>query len=110
MNDDIVPIHTTRLEDINTYRKALLSFYETSDYSEYADYFLDIKIMLKINLLQLSASVAHSACRATTRATTSADTPISFVENNRHIHCNHSFHKKKQSLTVRIDNPLSEFV
>ena len=47
--------------------------------------------MLKINLLQLPASVAHSACRATT----SADTPISFVENNRHIHCNLSFHKKK---------------
>jgi filamentation induced by cAMP protein fic len=43
MNDDIVPIHTTRLEDINTYRKALLSFYETSDYSEYADYFLQKK-------------------------------------------------------------------
>ena len=43
MNDNIVPIHTTRLEDINTYRKALLSFYETSDYSEYADYFLQKK-------------------------------------------------------------------
>ncbi|MDR0792810.1 MAG: Fic family protein [Chitinophagaceae bacterium] len=44
MNNDIIPVYSTKDEDILNYRKALIHFYETQDYSPYADYFLDKQI------------------------------------------------------------------
>lgn len=40
MQNDIVPILSTKIEHINAYRSALIHFYETEDYSLYVDYFL----------------------------------------------------------------------
>lgn len=44
MNEDIIPIYSTEPQDIIDYRKNLIHFYETGDYSLYADYFLNKKI------------------------------------------------------------------
>ena len=41
MQADLIPIFSTRDEDILKYRNSLLAFYETKDYSPYANYFLD---------------------------------------------------------------------
>lgn len=43
MNADIVPIFSTNEEDFKEYRKVLLHFYETDDYSLYTDYILEQK-------------------------------------------------------------------
>lgn len=43
MNADIIPVFSRKEEDFNTYRKSILHFYENSDYSLYADYFLNKK-------------------------------------------------------------------
>jgi Fic family protein len=40
MNADIIPVYSAKGADILKYRKALIAFYETEDYSSYADYFL----------------------------------------------------------------------
>lgn len=40
MNEDIIPIHSSKDADILHYRRALIHFYETEDYSAYADYLL----------------------------------------------------------------------
>lgn len=44
MNENIVPILSTKLEDINEYRQALIHFYENEDYTLYADYILNRKL------------------------------------------------------------------
>ena len=44
MNSDIVPVFSVEEADIKTYREALLNFYETGDYSLYADYILEQKL------------------------------------------------------------------
>lgn len=44
MNHDIVPIYSTQDKDIIEYRKGLIDFYETDNYSTYANYFLDKKL------------------------------------------------------------------
>ncbi|MGE0017839.1 MAG: Fic family protein [Bacteroides sp.] len=44
MNADIIPVYSAKDADILKYRKALIAFYETEDYSNYADYFLDRQI------------------------------------------------------------------
>lgn len=41
MNADIIPVYSTKEEDILNYRGGLLDFYETGSYSKYADYFLN---------------------------------------------------------------------
>lgn len=43
MQNNIVPVLSTKAEHINAYRSALIHFYETEDYSLYADYFLSRK-------------------------------------------------------------------
>lgn len=53
MNADIIPVYSAKDADILHYRKGLMSFYETRDYSEYADYFLNRQIE-RINELSLS--------------------------------------------------------
>lgn len=42
--NNIVPVYSTKDEDFVRYRDGLLKFYETKDYSKYADYFLDKQI------------------------------------------------------------------
>lgn len=44
MNEDIIPIFSTNNIDINDYRTGILYFYETGEYTRYADYFLQNKL------------------------------------------------------------------
>ncbi len=44
MNAGIIPIYSVKDSDILNYRKGLVAFYETEDYSLYADYFLNRQI------------------------------------------------------------------
>jgi filamentation induced by cAMP protein fic len=44
MNEDIIPVFSTNIVEINNYRAGVLHFYETGDYSAYVDYFLENKI------------------------------------------------------------------
>ena len=44
MNADIIPVYSSKDADILNYRKGLIAFYETEDYSNYADYFLNRQI------------------------------------------------------------------
>lgn len=53
MNADLTPIYSAKDADILHYRKGLISFYETENYSGYADYFLNRQIE-RINELSLS--------------------------------------------------------
>lgn len=41
MNNDLIPIYSAKDADILHYRRGLIAFYETGDYEQYADYFLD---------------------------------------------------------------------
>lgn len=52
MNADLIPVYSAKDVDILHYRKELVSFYETGDYSRYADYFLNRQIE-RINELSL---------------------------------------------------------
>lgn len=40
MNADLIPIYSAKDADILHYRRGLIAFYETGDYTQYADYFL----------------------------------------------------------------------
>ena len=44
MNADIIPVYSSKDADILNYRKGLIAFYETGDYSFYAGYFLDKQV------------------------------------------------------------------
>ena len=44
MNADVVPVYSAKDSDILNYRKGLIAFYETEDYTKYADYFLNRQI------------------------------------------------------------------
>ena len=44
MNNDIIPVYSSKDEDIINYRKGLIEFYETDNYSKYVDYFLNRQI------------------------------------------------------------------
>ena len=44
MNAGIIPVYSTKDSDMLNYRKGLIAFYETEDYSQYADYFLNRQI------------------------------------------------------------------
>lgn len=52
MNADLIPVYSAKDMDILHYRKELVSFYETGNYSGYADYFLNRQIE-RINELSL---------------------------------------------------------
>ena len=41
MNADIIPVYSAKDADILNYRKGLIRFYETGDYTRYSDYFLN---------------------------------------------------------------------
>lgn len=40
MNVDLIPVYSAKDADILHYRRGLIAFYETGDYTQYADYFL----------------------------------------------------------------------
>lgn len=40
MNADLIPVYSAKDADILDYRRGLIAFYETGDYTQYADYFL----------------------------------------------------------------------
>ncbi len=44
MNADIIPVYSAKDADILNYRKSLIAFYETEDYTPYTDYFLNRQI------------------------------------------------------------------
>ena len=44
MNSDIIPVYSVSKEDIKSYKDAIIHFYETMDYSAYADYSLNQQI------------------------------------------------------------------
>ena len=44
MNANIIPVYSSRDADILNYRKGLIAFYETGNYSPYADYFLNKQV------------------------------------------------------------------
>ncbi len=48
MQNDIIPIYSTKDADIVTYRNGVISYYERSDYNHYINYFLD-KHLARIN-------------------------------------------------------------
>lgn len=58
MNADIIPVYSAKDSDILHYRKGLISFYETEDYSQYADYFLNRQIT-RINDMSPSHGVTY---------------------------------------------------
>ncbi len=41
MNANLIPVYSAKDADILHYRRGLISFYESRDYSQYSDYFLD---------------------------------------------------------------------
>lgn len=41
MNADLIPVYSAKDADILHYRRGLIAFYESGDYTQYADYFLD---------------------------------------------------------------------
>lgn len=54
MQSNIIPVFSIKDEDFVKYRDGLLQFYETKDYSKYADYFLDKQID-RINSISLDS-------------------------------------------------------
>ena len=40
MNADLIPVYSAKDANILHYRRGLIAFYETGDYTQYADYFL----------------------------------------------------------------------
>lgn len=44
MNADIIPVYSSKDEDLIDYRNGLIHFYETQEYGPYADYFLNRQI------------------------------------------------------------------
>lgn len=44
VNADIIPVYSSKDADILNYRKGLIAFYETGDYTAYANYFLNRQV------------------------------------------------------------------
>ncbi len=59
MQNNIVPVYSVKDEDFVKYRDGLLQFYETKDYTKYADYFLDKQID-RINKVSLDTSPKYN--------------------------------------------------
>ncbi len=51
MNNGLIPVYSAAEKDILHYRKGLISFYETGDYSLYKDYFLNRQIDRILSLM-----------------------------------------------------------
>jgi len=56
MNNDIIPVYSAKDEDLLDYRRGLVYFYETLDYSLYVDYFLNRQIR-RINELSIKGDL-----------------------------------------------------
>ena len=48
MNNNLIPVYSAKDEDLLNYRKALIHYYDTKDYSQYITYFLD-RLINRIN-------------------------------------------------------------
>jgi Fic family protein len=59
MQSNIVPVFSTKDEDLVKYRDGIISFYETEDYSKYANYFLDKQIE-RINKVSLDSAPKYN--------------------------------------------------
>lgn len=59
MNNDIIPVYSSKDEDLLNYRKGIIHFYETKDYSLYTNYFLNRQIE-RINDLSLKSEIKFS--------------------------------------------------
>lgn len=59
MNANIIPVYSAKDSDILNYRKGLVDFYETGNYSKYTDYFLD-KQIARINEIAPIEKQYHS--------------------------------------------------
>lgn len=44
MNNNLIPVFSSKEKDLDNYRSSLIHFYETGDYSRYIDYFLNKQI------------------------------------------------------------------
>jgi hypothetical protein len=44
MNSNLIPVYSSKDEDILAYRKGLLAYYEDCSYTEYTGYFLNKQI------------------------------------------------------------------
>jgi Fic family protein len=58
MNNDIIPVYSAKDEDLLNYRKGVIHFYETGDYSLYTDYFLNRQIQ-RINEVSLKTEIRY---------------------------------------------------
>jgi Fic family protein len=67
MNNDIIPVYSAKDEDLLNYRKGLIYFYETENYSPYADYFLNRQIQ-RINDLSLKTEVKFDLGRVSIKS------------------------------------------
>lgn len=56
MNEGIIPVYSTAAEDIEAYKQGLLCFYNTGEYDQYTDYFLNRQIQ-RINDISLTHEV-----------------------------------------------------
>lgn len=56
MNNNIIPVYSSKEEDLIKYRNAIIHFYESNDYSLYIDYFLDRQIE-RINNMSTSKDI-----------------------------------------------------
>jgi len=56
MNYDIIPVYSVDKNDINSYRKGIVSFYEKLNYELYADYFLNRQIQ-RINEVSMDTEI-----------------------------------------------------
>lgn len=52
MNADLIPVYSVKDADILHYRRGLIAFYETGDYTQYADYFLG-RLMERLEEIEL---------------------------------------------------------
>ena len=59
MQNNIIPVYSIKDEDFVKYRDGLLQFYETKNYTKYADYFLDKQID-RINKISLDSSPKYN--------------------------------------------------
>lgn len=51
MNNDLIPVYSSSERDIVSYRKGILNFYETGDYTVYKNYFLDKQVSRIMELI-----------------------------------------------------------
>lgn len=64
MKHDIIPVYSTSTQDMLAYKRALITYYETGSYTEYADYFLDQQIARINELAPEALRYRHASTEA----------------------------------------------